>query len=153
MGLREFLRKRRGAGEIVEAETIQFDDCTELVAAVGEASYQEALIAVCGSSRWERVRHQCMAALVPEPDNPYDPNAVRVFAECDGTHLLVGYLSRGDAVDYGSVVVRAGKLGLTIACTAHVAGREQGSETPNLGIFLDLPTPESCMKQLDGASA
>jgi hypothetical protein len=39
------------------------------------------------------VRFECFAALVLEPDNPYDSNAVRV--EIDGR--LVEYLSRADA--------------------------------------------------------
>jgi hypothetical protein len=125
-----------------------FEDCDQLVAAVGEASYQDALCRICGSTSWERVRFDCMAALLPEPENSYDPNALRVFADCRGTYLHVGYLSRSDAVDYKPVVRKAAERGYTITCRAHIAGREEGSETPNLGIFLDLPTPQSCLRQL-----
>jgi hypothetical protein len=90
-----------------------------------------------------------MAALIAEPENAYDPNAVAVYADCRGDYLHVGYLSRGDALDYGDVVKRATKLGYAIGCQAHIAGREPGSETPNVGIFLDLPVPDACLKQLD----
>lgn len=135
-------------GEVLQVESLLFEDCDQLVAAVGEASYQDALCRICGSTRWERVRFDCTAALLPEPENPYDSNAVRVFADCRGTYLHVGYLSRGDAVDYSQVVRKATELGYTITCQAHIAGREEGSETPNLGIFLDLPTPRSCLDQL-----
>ena len=42
------------------------------------------------------VPFDCIAALVPEPSNPYDSNAVMV--QIDGRH--VGYLSREDAVAF-----------------------------------------------------
>lgn len=135
-------------GEILQAQSLEFDDCDQLVATVGEASYQPALVKICGSTKWERVRFDCKAALAPEPGNPYDSNAVQVFADCRGTYLHVGYLSRGDAVDYGSTVKRAAELGYMITCQGHIAGREEGSETSNLGIFLDLPKPNSCLEQL-----
>lgn len=135
-------------GEIRHAQSIEFDNCTELIAAVGEASYQPALRDICGSTRWERVRFDCTAALVAEPSNPHDSNAVAVYADCRGTHLHVGYLSRGDALDYQGAVWKAADMGYTIVCQAHIAGREQGSETPNLGIFLDLPTPERAVAEL-----
>lgn len=137
-------------GEIRHAQSIEFENCTELIAAVGEASYQPALRDICGSTRWERVRFSCTAALVAEPSNPYDVNAVAVFADCRGTHRHVGYLSRGDALDYQGVVRKAADMGYMIVCQAHIAGREQGSETPNLGIFLDLPTPEGAIAELTG---
>jgi HIRAN domain-containing protein len=140
-------------GEIRHAQSIEFDNCTELIAAVGEASYQPALRDICGSTRWERVRFDCAAALVAEPSNPYDANAVAVYADCRGTYLHVGYLSRGDALDYQAAVWKAADMGYTIICQAHVAGREQGSETPNLGIFLDLPTPEGAVAELGALAA
>lgn len=135
-------------GEIRHAQSIEFDNCTELIAAVGEASYQPALRDICGSTRWERVRFECAAALVAEPSNPYDANAVAVHADCRGTYLHVGYLSRGDALDYQGAVWKAADMGYTIVCQAHIAGREEGSETPNLGIFLDLPTPDGAVAEL-----
>jgi hypothetical protein len=48
----------------VDAAFFEGDECTELVAAVGESNYQEALSHICGSSRWEDVRFDCIAALV-----------------------------------------------------------------------------------------
>ena len=44
----------------------------------------------------ERVRKEIRAVLVPEDDNPYDPNAVAVWI--DG--LQVGHLSRESAQRY-----------------------------------------------------
>jgi hypothetical protein len=149
MGLFDRLLKPKPRGYSLEVESMEFDDCTEWIAVVGEASYQSALRRLCGSTKWERVRFECRAALLPEPDNVYDSNAVRIHAGVDGgQYLHVGYLSRGDAVDYKAVVQGAMQLGYTIACAAHIAGREPGSETHNLGIFLELPTVEECLKQL-----
>ena len=121
--------------DAVRAEAILFDDddCTELVAAVGESHYQDALIAVCGSRRWEKVAFDCVAALVPEPSNPYDSNAISV--QINGQP--VGYLSRSDARAYRRLVDDAAPQ--FIACQARIAGRGEGSETSNLGVFLKLP--------------
>ena len=150
MGLFDSLRRKQPppAPESVEVDSWIFDDCTEWIAVVGESHYQAALMKISGSTRWEAVRFECQAALVPEPDNAYDSNAVRVFADCRGDYIHVGYLSRGDAADYKDVVLAATRHDSTIACQAHIAGREQGSETANLGIFLELPTVEDCLKQL-----
>ena len=111
------------------------------MAVVGEASYQEALCSICGSYRWERVRHDCVAALIPDPRNRFDSNAVSV--QVDGQ--LVGYLSRGDALDWRPVVQAFAAQGKSLGCEAMIARREQGSETPNLGIFLHLPAPSDAL--------
>jgi hypothetical protein len=51
------------------------------VALVGESNYQEALTTIAGSKRPESVRIPTQAILMPEPDNPYDPNAVAVYID------------------------------------------------------------------------
>lgn len=79
---------------------------------VGEASYQEALWAMCGGSLGDRVRYEVVAVLVPEPENAYDPNAICV--RIDGHR--VGYLDRATAVQYGP-----GLHGLMRRCGGHVA--------------------------------
>ena len=81
------------------------------------------------------MRHECTAALVPEPDNPHDPNAVMVQIE----GRLVGYLSRADAVAYAPLVQSLAARGRTAVCEAMVAGRGESSGTSNLGVFLRLP--------------
>ncbi len=57
---------------------------------VGESQYQPAL------RRVPRTGRVCWATLVPEPDNPFDSNAVVVQIECE----TVGYLDRRDARRY-----------------------------------------------------
>jgi hypothetical protein len=79
------------------------------------------------------VRFECFAALVPEPGNPYDSNAIRV--EIEGR--LVGYLSRADAEELNEAIVDATQRDQNGPVRAMIAGREDG-ETTNLGVFLEL---------------
>jgi hypothetical protein len=72
-------------------------DGDENLEIVGEASYQDALWLICARRLGDQVRHDVIAALVPEPDNAYDPNAISV--QVDG--YRVGYMSRSDAIRYG----------------------------------------------------
>ena len=58
--------------------------------AVGESQYQPALWRVASANR------VCWATLLPEPDNPFDGNAVAVLVENE----TVGYLTRADARRY-----------------------------------------------------
>lgn len=69
------------------------DDNLEVV---GEASYQDALWAICGGTPGDRIRHQVVAVLIPEPENAYDSQAISVHIEGD----LVGYLAREVAALY-----------------------------------------------------
>lgn len=114
------------------------------IAAVGEAPYQDAICAICKSTTWDDVRFECMAYVLPEPDNRNDPNATKVMVE----GLLVAYLSRGDTVDYGVAVRAMFSQGRVIACDAMIAGRGPGSETSNVGVFLHLPTPGEALRMV-----
>jgi HIRAN domain-containing protein len=98
----------------------------------GETHYQDALHAIAGDGDGE-VRLETTAALLPEPANPHDPNAVRV--EIGGA--LVGYLPRAAAVAYGAMVREPAGRGRTAVCDAMVAGRGG-----LLGVFLKLPEVE-----------
>src|SRR4051794_32779100 len=68
----------------------------ETLEVVGESNYQDALWQIVGGFRRDAVRFSCTAVLLPEPDNRYDENAIRVIVE---SHL-VGYLAREDAAVY-----------------------------------------------------
>lgn len=107
----------------------------ELVNVAGESHCQEALRELTGAGPDEEVRQDAEAVLVPEPDNPHDPNAVRV--EIDGH--LVGYLPRAEAVAYGPTIRAVEARGRSAACEATIAGR--GGATSVLGVFLRLPDP------------
>ena len=115
-------------------QRLSFDD--EIVRAVGVSHYQDALRRSAGAEGPVSIRRDVEAALVPEPENPHDPNAVRV--EVDGE--LVGYLARDDALRYGPAVRRLREHGRLLVSDAVISRRGEDSETPNLGLFLSLPS-------------
>ncbi len=98
----------------------------ELINVAGESHYQDALRAITkGEARLETD-----AALISEPDNPHDPNAIRVEIEGE----KVGYLPRDLAPAYGSLVREPAERGRTAVCEAMVSGRDG-----IYGVFLKLP--------------
>ncbi|HEX4733549.1 MAG TPA: HIRAN domain-containing protein [Thermoleophilaceae bacterium] len=108
----------------------------EIVRVAGTSHYQEALRPLSGRKGDEQVRVQRVALLVPEPDNPHDPNAIAVTI--DGQ--LVGYLSRDENKRWLDVV-----SGTEVGAEAMIAGRA-GVEV--LGVFLRLPTPTEARAQI-----
>lgn len=101
---------------------------------VGEASYQDALWSICGGRSDERVRLEVIAALVPQPDNPYDSNAISI--QVDGR--IVGYLSRDDAVTFGPPLEKLmAESGAVVALRgAIVGGGIRSDGLGRLGVFL-----------------
>lgn len=125
----------------LEEISLGFPD--ELVRVVGVSHYQDALRRLSGVAGDEPVRHAVRAALVPEPTNPHDPNAVTVLVDGE----LVGYLSREDALRYGPAVTLLREHGRLLVCDAVVGGRGRASDTRNLGVFLELPrAPEALLE-------
>ena len=117
----------------------------ELVEVVGESFHQSAISSVSGRKGVEAVQVDCIAVLVPEPNNPHDPNAVMVQVDAQ----VVGHLSRKDAILYQSVVYAAEQLGVMIACNARIAARDPSeATTTNAGVFLHLPSPEDAASEL-----
>lgn len=114
-------------------------------AVVGESHYQDALRGTAGiCTETFEDRPSFTAALVPERDNEYDPNAIAVWSP----RGKVGYLSRDYARDYRELfdeVLRRGFDGG--ACGAHLTGGEPGK--PSLGVVLRLADPETCLEELD----
>lgn len=89
-----FLDRFRSAPPVV-AGPLQLD-------IVGEASYQDALLRICGGRDERPAQHSCIATLQCEPSNPHDRNAVRVTI--DGQ--TVGYLAREIAKQVSPVLGR-----------------------------------------------
>jgi hypothetical protein len=108
----------------------------ETLEVVGESHYQDALWRIVGGRRADPVRYETHAVLMPEPDNQYDANAVKVLVEGE----LVGYLSREDAAVY-----HPGLLGLMATSTNRLVALDGvivgGGPRPDgigfLGVFLD----------------
>src|SRR4051794_15864962 len=77
----------------VAAQVFVGDEDLEVV---GEASYQDALWSICQGAEGAQVHQQVVAVLVPEPQNPYDANAISVQIE----GRVIGYLSRENAMRF-----------------------------------------------------
>ena len=115
----------------VDARLYEGDEDLEVV---GEASYQDALWSICGGRPGDSVRHGAIAALVPEPDNLYDPHAIVVQI---GGHV-VGYLPRSTAREYGPGLRRLmADSGAVVALRAVIVGGGYYSDGPGrLGVWL-----------------
>lgn len=96
-----------------------------------------------GIARKEPERKWFRAALIREPDNPHDRNAVAVHATGYG---LVGYLDRETAIDYHPVFDELDRQGLKIgACPAMLTG---GGAGKSWGVVLCVSSPETVVEDL-----
>lgn len=89
-----FVQLRRGTGAVV---------------AVGERYYARAL-----RKAWKVIPdpEHITVALVPEPENPHDPNAVRLDVVIDGRAYPAGHIPREDAAGYSRALRPLAKRGL-----------------------------------------
>jgi hypothetical protein len=87
------------------------------------------------------------AALVPEPTNAHDPNAIRVLLWAGRTWALAGYLSRTDAAAYQPVFRWLAAHG-TSSAPAIVCDAAIKSERGGAGVVLHLGTPGECIVEL-----
>lgn len=126
------------------------------VEVAGESHYQGSLTGLADgfTINGPRLRDH-RAILLPEPDNPYDPHAVRVVivstAQPPGRSAIVGYLSRADAVAYRGVVDRVAGLGYVTGCLASLKGGQERDEGGRnyIGVTLYLGTPKALMAEVD----
>jgi hypothetical protein len=90
--------------------------------------------------RWFR------AALLREPDNPYDKNAIAVHGTGVG---LIGYLDRQTALDYAPVFEELARQGYSVgACPAVLTG---GGEGKSWGVVLCLSAPDAVIGDLQAS--
>jgi hypothetical protein len=128
-------------GSRFEAD-IRAADCSEPggdcgFAIVGESNYQPMLRRIAKQSRNFR------ALLIPEPHNPYDPNAIAVWAEGGGP---IGYLSRENALEYREVFAFLTERQHVGVCRAKLIGGTPGKRT--YGVLIDLRETESLLTDL-----
>lgn len=103
---------------------------------MGESHYQKNLRALAGPPTEDGVSVEMLATLIPEPTNRYDRNAVRV--EIGG--LIVGYLDRDTAVDFGERLRALGHPGRSVTVPAVISGGwdRGGADRGMYGVRLDL---------------
>jgi hypothetical protein len=105
-----------------------------VVPVVGESHYQDVLQVLHQENGGEDDDAKVVAALVPEDDNAFDPNAVRIEVD---SHI-VGHLSREMALQYREA------LGETIGrCSAKIVGGFElyDGSTAYFGVKLNLAWP------------
>lgn len=105
----------------------------------GEAHHRSEIRAVLGRDlrRGSEVELDNVPVhLVPEPDNPYDPNAVSVRVN----GLVVGYLDRDTAARYRQPIRRIAASGLTATTTARLWARDDNG-TLRARATVYLPDP------------
>ena len=129
MGVLDWLRKLFSRSSAASAPPTQFTDWTGYgyLGAVGESQYQPALREIA------RRGLVCEATLNPEPDNPFDVNAVAV--KVDG--VTVGYLPRSHARRYQRRLLA---LAEPLRCPAKLIGGTR--DKPSFGVLLDTRVVE-----------
>ena len=103
---------------------------------VGESHYQRELLRAKASVKSYEGISYIEAILVREPDNKFDPNAVKVMTAESQT---IGYLSRENAVRYGAALALWEDIGYQVKCRAKLSAARQGK---SVGAWLDLEAPE-----------
>ncbi|MEU0789400.1 HIRAN domain-containing protein [Amycolatopsis sp. NPDC005961] len=111
------------------------------LAVVGESHYQDALRQVAGGRAFGTDFEEHLpatAVLVPEPENPWDRNAVRVDALMGNRPLKVGYLSSTWAEDYQPELLKLRAAGVLGTCPARITG----GGAKSYGIYLHVAGPD-----------
>lgn len=95
---------------------------------------------VAAGGNWDATL-ESRAALVPEPSNPHDHNAVRVDLSASDGWVTVGYLAREGAVHYQPVLLRMMQAGLLPTVEGRIC-RAQGGP---LAVYLHLAEADACV--------
>jgi hypothetical protein len=121
----------------------------DIVELVGTAPYQDALQAIAGDKPESAPELEKWAHLVPEPDNPWDRNAVAVYIDARKT----GYLPRESSAAYAALLMQLwGTSRARAVCRAVVTGGSHKVTTPagsvaevddqQFGVKLALAAPQ-----------
>lgn len=107
------------------------------VQVVGESHYQPALRRLAHGIEIGTDSHHLpvVAILVPETENAYDHNAVRVDVATPAGAATVGYLNRHQAPDYQSALLSLRNAGYVGTCPGRITG---GGLNRFYGLYLHL---------------
>lgn len=109
----------------------------------GESNYQDALDEICGGKCAEGHGRRVFVILQPEPENPYDPNAIAL--QMDGK--TVGYLAKQAALEYAPIAKILSDKGKVGAARAYIKGGwRRGSDEGHYGVELELSSTEKLLK-------
>jgi hypothetical protein len=114
---------------------------------VGESYCQPSLRNLAGPQRAEGHDLDCLAALIFDDQNRFDPKAVGVaIVRRDRSIVPIGYLARAQARKYRTCVADVGKPDPQgMLCRAKIIGgwRDADGRTGQYGVRLDLKLPLS----------
>ena len=138
MGLLNRLRGGRSSSGPARLETTTVSapllDGQDDLEVVGELAYQDVLWGLAGGTVGDRIRCHIVAALVPEPTNPYDANAIAV--QIDGQ--VVGYLPRATAQRYLAGLKHLMSVHGYVALRGVIVGGGYYDDGPGrLGVWLE----------------
>lgn len=136
MGL---FRKRR-ARESQDDLVVQVYSGHEWLEVKGESHYQDALASIAGPKTKDGYDLPVDCVLVREPENPYDPNAIAVFATdpSTGRSVMVGHINRESCITMAPVLDAKSGEGEQVGLVGHILGgwdRGDG-DTGHYGIWL-----------------
>jgi HIRAN domain len=100
---------------------------------VGESHRQSALRDLDGGRLQRGEQVNFIVALIPEPENTYDKNAIRVEIQGGGQ---IGYLSRDDASEYHDVFRWLAERNVVGVARAKLIGGVVGK--PSIGVMIDI---------------
>jgi hypothetical protein len=128
--------KKQGSNGPLEVGILTGDGAYQL-SVVGESHYENNLDGIVGGKTKSGVNFRCIAALVPEPSNLYDPNAVKVSI----SGSTVGYLGRDVSPVFLTALEKSG-FAAAVANAKIVGGWDDGSgDVGNFGVRLDAAVP------------
>lgn len=108
----------------------------QLLEVVGESNYQNNIKKLITKHDNTGINQECIAILIPENDNKYDKNAVRI----DVDELTVGYLSRNDAIIFRELLKANNLENQITICNATINGGfvMDNNKKASYGIFLKI---------------
>ena len=113
---------------------------------VGESFHQDDLWALVRDNDYDDASTDCYALLLPEPDNPYDPFAVKVVID----DVIVGHLDAARARQWSEDLFAASGIRGIAAYARIVGGFERADGTlAMLGVRLDIAFPVMAVGVLD----
>lgn len=99
---------------------------------VGESFHQDELRKIQRATPSDDLGNRCFTvALLPEPENQHDPNAIAVYAEGFG---VIGHFARDDAARHVGRFRKLAKDGKAGFCRAMLIGEQHDT----LGVVLDF---------------
>jgi len=105
---------------------------------VGEASYQTNLAKIAGRKTEHSAKHECLAILECDDNNPRDANAIAVKID----NRLVGYLPRNEAITYRDELRAIDAAMPTGEVRAQIVGGwKNDEEEGHFGVKLNLKRP------------